>query len=123
MLTTLAGKGCVELKQLLELFDGQTGIFNNTAHRVSINWISSWNDDLAVSVIHRYMFGLADHRPPSSFESTDGTQMVDTGKLGHLNSDLYFTLFYFRWIFNFGLHIILDRFLNVRQSFFFRCSL
>lgn len=56
----------MRLKQFLEFFYCQTGIFDNSAHCEGIDWIGTWDNDNVLAIRHRDVLAFA-YNPETGF--------------------------------------------------------
>ncbi len=79
---TSAGLGnTVGLKQLAKLFDGESGVANDTAEGKCIDGIVARDGEDARAVGHNDVLALAGHRKPGLFERADDIEMIDARNL------------------------------------------
>ena len=80
----------VDSEQLLELFDCEAGVSNNTAHRVFVHWIVARYRDDASAVSHHDMFALGGNLETGFLQTSNRSKMIDPGELWHDRLHQYF---------------------------------
>ncbi len=70
----------------------KTGILDNTAHRVRVNGVVSWDGHNSSAVGHDNVLTLPGHVEANLFERPDGPEVRYPNYLRHaLDCDLYFS--------------------------------
>lgn len=72
------------LQQLAKLFDGETGIFDDTAHGESVDRIVTRDRQDTLAIAHDDVLGLTHDPEPGLLEGAHRIEMVDAGELGQV---------------------------------------
>jgi hypothetical protein len=84
----------MELKELLELLDRETGVPHDAAHGEGVDGIGAGNGQQAHAIGHDDMLALTDDPEPSLFECADGLEVRNARNARHsLDGDLDLTHF------------------------------
>ena len=71
------------LEKSFELFDVETSIARNAAHRKGIYWIVARNRHNANAIRHDDMLALAHDAKAGLLQSPNGIEVIDAGNLRH----------------------------------------
>jgi hypothetical protein len=71
-----------ELQELAKLLDGETGVFDDTAHGESVDRVVTRDRQDALTVAHDDVFGLTDNPEPCLLEGAHCIEVVDARELG-----------------------------------------
>lgn len=82
--------GPLNSQQLLEPFDCEAGVSNNTAHRVFVHRIIARYRDDPSAVSHHDMLTLGGNLETGFLQSSNCSKMIDAGQLRHDRLHQYF---------------------------------
>ena len=71
------------LQELLEFFDGETSVTNDTAHCVFIDRVVAGNRENTTAVTHYNVLTLIDDFETGFFQSSNSPEMIYASKLRH----------------------------------------
>ena len=111
-------------EKLAELQRRKAGILDNTAHRVRVNGVVSWDGHNPPAVGHDNVFALPRHVEANLFERPNSPEVRYSGYLRHaLDCDLHFSQILLTGQLSRDFDVFANRVLNVRQSLLFSGAL